>query len=45
VPGNFRRAMLVLIAAYDADREGGDILAKADVAATRMCRGFRFRGL
>jgi uncharacterized phiE125 gp8 family phage protein len=45
VPGNFRRAMLVLIAAYDADREGGDILAKAEAAATRMCSGFRWRRL
>lgn len=41
VPRNFRRAMLVLIAAYDADREGGAILAQAETAATRLCRGYK----
>lgn len=33
VPGNIRRAMLVLIAAYDADREGGEVFAKAEDCA------------
>lgn len=41
VPRNLRRAMLVLIAAYDEDREGGDVLAKAEAAATRLCRGYK----
>lgn len=41
VPRNIRRAMLVLISAYDADREGGKIMADAEAAATRLCRGFK----
>jgi uncharacterized phiE125 gp8 family phage protein len=45
VPGNFRRAMLVLIGACDEDREGGDLFAKAEAAAKSLCRGFRARGL
>lgn len=45
VPGNLRRAMLLLIAAYDADREGGDILAKAEQSARRLCADFRPRAL
>lgn len=45
VPGNLRRAMLVLIAAYDADREGGEVLAKAEAAARLLCRDFRARAL
>jgi uncharacterized phiE125 gp8 family phage protein len=45
VPGNFRRAMLVLIGAYDADREGGDVLAKAEVAARSLCRSFKLQRL
>ena len=43
VPGNFRRAMLVLIAAYDADREGGDRFKKAEAAARSLCSDFRRR--
>lgn len=45
VPGNIRRAILVLIAAYDADREGGDVFAKAETAARRLCGRFRDRRL
>lgn len=45
IPGNFRRAILVLVAAYDADREGGDVLAKAEASARRLCDGFRVRRL
>jgi len=41
LPGNIRRAMLVLIGAYDADREGGDIIAKAEATAKSLCRYFR----
>ena len=41
VPRNFRRAMLILIAAYDDDREGGDAFAKAEAAAKSLCRSFR----
>lgn len=45
VPGAFRRAMLLLIAAYDVDREGGDIFAKAESTARRLCRDYRVRRL
>jgi phage conserved hypothetical protein, phiE125 gp8 family len=45
VPPVFRRAMLMLIAAYDDDREGGDIVAKAEATARRICAGFRPRAL
>ena len=41
VPRNLRRAMLLLIGAYDEDREGGDILAKAEASARTLCRGKR----
>lgn len=41
VPRNVRRAMLVLISAYDADREGGKILADAEAFAKRQCRGLK----
>ncbi len=43
VPGNIRRAMLLLIGAYDADREGGEIFAKAEEAARRLCGRLRLR--
>ncbi|WP_426254502.1 head-tail connector protein [Sphingomonas sp. DC2300-3] len=43
VPGNIRRAMLLLIGAYDADREGGEIFAKAEEAARRLCGSLRLR--
>jgi uncharacterized phiE125 gp8 family phage protein len=43
VPGNFRRAMLVLIAAYDADREGGDLFKKAEATARSLCSDYRLR--
>lgn len=45
VPGNFRRAMLMLIGAYDADREGGDVLAKAEKTAKSICRPYRLMSL
>jgi uncharacterized phiE125 gp8 family phage protein len=38
VPRGLCRAMLVLISAFDADREGGDTFAKAEMAAKRLCR-------
>jgi hypothetical protein len=45
VPGDIRRAMLVLIAAYDADREGGDLFAKAEMTAKSLCRDLRLKRL
>lgn len=45
VPRNLRRAMLVLIGAYDADREGGEILAQAEESARRLCSRFKRRSL
>jgi uncharacterized phiE125 gp8 family phage protein len=45
VPRDMKRAMLILIAAYDADREGGDLLLKAITAAERLCSRFRLRRL
>lgn len=45
VPGNFRRAMLILISAYDSDREGGAIFQQAEASARRLCGGFRARSL
>ena len=45
VPGNIRRAMLVLIAAYDDDREGGDAFRKAEATARKLCGGLRPRAL
>lgn len=45
IPGNLRRAMLVLIGAYDADREGGEIFEKAEDSARRLCASFRPRSL
>jgi hypothetical protein len=45
IPRNFRRAMLILISAYESDREGGDILAKAEAAARRLCRDYRLHKL
>ena len=44
-PRNFRRAMLILISAYEADREGGDVFMKAEAAARRLCGPFRWRGV
>lgn len=41
VPRNLRRAMLILIGAYDEDREGGDLFAKAEAAARRLCRSLK----
>ena len=45
IPGNLRRAVLVLAAAYDSDREGGDILAAAEKSARSLCGPFRMRRL
>lgn len=45
VPGNLRRAMLLLIAAYDDDREGGDTFAKAVASARTLCSTFRPRSV
>ncbi|WP_428968075.1 head-tail connector protein [Sphingomonas sp. Xoc002] len=45
VPGEIRRALLMLIGAYDDDREGGDTIAKAEATARRLCRRFRQGGL
>jgi hypothetical protein len=41
VPRNFKRAMLILISAYDADREGGELFQKAETTARKLCRGRR----
>lgn len=45
VPRDLRRAMLILIAGYDSDREGGDIFAKAEASARRLCDPYRMRRL
>jgi uncharacterized phiE125 gp8 family phage protein len=45
VPRNFRRAMLVMISAYDSDREGGELLQTAEASARRLCRDYRLRRL
>ena len=45
VPRNLRRAMLIMIGAYDADREGGDIFLKAEATARRLCADYRIRRL
>lgn len=45
VPGEIRRAVLMLIGAYDDDREGGETIAKAEATARRLCSRFRARAL
>ena len=45
VPGNIKRAMLLLIGAYDADREGGATFKAAEASARRLCGDFRARRL
>lgn len=45
VPRNLRRAMLVLISGYDADREGGDIFSKAEASARSLCSRLKARRL
>jgi uncharacterized phiE125 gp8 family phage protein len=45
VPGNFRRAMLILISAYDSDREGGAVFQQAEASAQRLCGRLRARAL
>lgn len=44
-PGSFRRAMLILISAFDDDREGGEVLALAERTAKRLCGDYRLRRL
>lgn len=41
IPRNMKRAMLILISAYDSDREGGDLFLKAEETAKGLCRGNR----
>ncbi|MGB7407160.1 MAG: head-tail connector protein [Pontixanthobacter sp.] len=45
VPRNLRRAMLVLIGGYDADREGGEVFQAAEKTAMSLCRHFKYRKL
>lgn len=40
IPAVLRQAVLLLITAYEADREGGDIVAKAEASARRLCRRY-----
>lgn len=41
VPRALRRAMLVMITAFDVDREGGPIFSKAETAAKNLCRRYK----
>lgn len=41
VPAQLVQAMLVLIAAFYDDRDGGEVLARAEAAATSLCQPFR----
>lgn len=43
VPGEIRRAMLVLIAAYDMDREGGEMFVQAEKTARLLCSQLRLK--
>ena len=45
VPGNLRRAMLILISGYDADREGGEVFMAAEKTAMSLCRHYKYRSL
>ena len=45
VPGSLKRAMLILISAFDEDREGGDLFAKAEASALRLCDDYRAIGI
>lgn len=45
VPRNFVRTMLLLIGAYFADREGGEVVQKAEASARRLCRSSRTWGV
>lgn len=45
VPGNLRRAMLVLIGAAYADREGGEAYQAAEQTARALCGSYRMRSL
>lgn len=41
VPRALCRAMLLMISAFDADREGGEIFANAEAAAKNLCRRYK----
>ncbi|MEH3107146.1 MAG: hypothetical protein PGN09_07650 [Sphingomonas fennica] len=45
IPGDLVQAMLVLIAAYYVDREGGEVLAASKKSAAGFCSDYRLRGL
>jgi len=45
VPTNLRRAMLVMISAFYADREAGDVFKAAERSARSLCADFRMRRL
>lgn len=45
VPGDLKRAMLILITAYDEDREGGALFQTAVESARMLCEPFRVIGL
>jgi len=45
VPQLVKQAMLILITAYEADREGGEIFARAEASAKSLCRKSRRRTL
>lgn len=45
VPTNMRRAMLVMISAFDSDREGGEVFQAAEASARSLCRDYRNRRL
>lgn len=41
VPAMLKRAMLILISAFEEDREGGDLFTKAEASAIRLCDQYR----
>lgn len=45
IPGNMRRAILMLVGAFDADREGGEVFTRAEAAARKLCGSYRNRRL
>ena len=45
IPGNLKRAMLILITAYDSDREGGELFKAAEKTARTLCQWDRNRAL
>lgn len=40
IPPVMKAAMMMLITAYEASREGGDLIAAAEVSARRLCRQY-----